>query len=165
MKQFRTGFVMFTLLFTLLIIGKNSNINAQSSRKHSPAKTLIVFEKKPCFGFCPVYRAEFMTDGNVLVTAQPAAKPKVKSTFRISRKEAQELWKRGEQLGFFKLKANYETLKTDFPVREITLYKNNKPKKVTYTEGGPQEFNTYLTDLAQLVEKNLDVNFGPPEEE
>src|SRR5688572_15778601 len=165
MKQFRRGLVMFTLLFTLLIIGKYSNTSAQTSRESSPAKTLLIFEKKPCFGFCPVYKAEFLSDGNVMVTAQPAAKPKEKISFKISRKEAQELWKRGENLGFFKLKDNYETQKTDFPVREITLYKNNKPKKVTYTEGGPQELDAYLTDLAQLVEKNLDVKFGPPEEE
>ncbi|MBK0404753.1 hypothetical protein I5M27_17295 [Adhaeribacter sp. BT258] len=165
MKQFRTGLVMFTLLFTLLIIGKNGNTSAQASRKQSPAKTLLIFEKKQCFGFCPVYRAEFKTDGNVLVTAQPPAKPKVQRTFRISRKEAQELWKRGEQLGFFQLKDNYESLIPDYPAREITLYKNNKPKKVTYTEGGPQALDAYLNDLAQLVEKNLDVNFGPPKEE
>ena len=103
MKQYRTGLVMFTLLFTMLIIGRNSNINAQASRKPSPAKTLLVFEKKPCFGFCPVYRAQFMSDGNGVVMAQPPAKPQEKHSFRISRKEAQELWKRGEQLGFFKL--------------------------------------------------------------
>ena len=165
MKQFRTGFVMFTLLFTLLIIGKNSNINAQASKKQSPAKTLLIFEKKSCFGFCPVYRAEFKSDGQVIIMAQPAGKPQEKHSFRISRKEAQELWKRGEQLGFFKLKANYETLITDYPVREITLYKNNKPKKVTYTEGGPAELDAYLKNLAELVEKNLDVKFGPPEED
>ena len=165
MKQFPTGFVMFTLLFTLLIIGKYGNTNAQTSKKSSPAKTLLIFEKKPCFGFCPVYKAEFLSDGHVLVTAQPAAKPKEKVNFRISRKEAQELWQRGEKLGFFNLKDKYESQKTDFPEREITLYKGNRPKKVIYTEGGPEELDVYLTDVAQLVEKNLNVKFGPPEEE
>jgi len=156
---------MFTLLFTLLIIGKFSNTSAQIAKKASPAKTLLIFEKKPCYGFCPVYKAEFLSDGNVMVTAQPAAKPKEKISFKIPREEAQALRKRGEDLGFFKLKDKYETQITDFPVREITLYKNNKPKKVTYTQGGPEELDAYLNDLAQLVEKNLHVNFGPPEKD
>lgn len=165
MKILRSGIFMFGLLFGLLLVGKFGKTEAQVNRKIKPAKILLVFEKMPCFGYCPVYKATFKENGLVEVTYQQPAKPKTQTSFKLSSDEVKSLWNRGEKLGFFKMKPRYETLRTDFPVREITLYKKNKPKTVNYSEGASPEFEAYLVDLAALVEGKINVNFGPPEKE
>src|SRR5688572_20566354 len=163
MKIFRSGFLMFGLLFCLLLVGKFGKSEAQVAKKTKPSKTLLIFEKKPCFGFCPVYKADFKENGMVEVTYQQPAKPKAQTIFKLNSGEVKTLWSRGEKLGFFKMKPRYETLRTDFPVRELTLFKKNKPKTVNYTEGASPEFDAYLVDLAALIEGKINVNFGPPE--
>ncbi|HSI90587.1 MAG TPA: DUF6438 domain-containing protein [Adhaeribacter sp.] len=166
MKFISPGALTFCLLFTMLLLGRYGNTSARITEALQPAKTLLIFEKKPCFGFCPVYKAEFLSTGEVKVKYTRPYRPAQTETFRLSKDEVCELWTRGEKLGVFKMKNRYETLITDFQVRELTLFdKGGLPKNIYYTEGASPEFELYLRDLADLVERNLKVSFEPEKEE
>jgi hypothetical protein len=154
-----------TVLFMTLLLAGNASATTAETRlrsKTKPSKTLLIFEKKPCFGFCPVYKATFMKNGKVLVTYRQPGKEEASTSFTLPKGEVDIWWGRGAKLGFFKMKDRFDTQKTDWPEREITLYKKGKPKTVIYSEGGTSEFEAYLADLAALVEGKINVNFGPP---
>jgi hypothetical protein len=163
MKIVRSEVFASALLFTLLLIGMNSRFfaNAQGYKPVKVEKPVIIFEKKPCFGFCPVYEAKFFANGNVLVTYTKAQEKPQKIKFKISKAEIKSLVERADDLNVFQMKDKYETLMTDFQVRELTVNKQFKSKTISYTEGASTEFESYLTDLAKLVESNINVDFRP----
>ena len=166
MKLFRLQHLFFALLFPLVFIWLVPKFDSNSSLLSAAEKdkTVLIFEKKPCYGFCPDYKAQFFSNGKVEVKyTKPGQEPKT-TAFRLKKEEVKSLVKRGEATGFFQMKDRYESLIPDFPARELTMFRNGKPKKVSYTEGGSPEFESYLKDLAQLVESNLNVNFGPPKQ-
>ncbi len=163
MNFFRSGFFVASLLFTLLLAGLYSRIGVQA-QGYKPVKVekpVLVFEKKPCFGFCPVYEAKFFSNGNVLVTYTKPQQKAQKTNFKLAKTEIKALAERAEDLGVFQMKDKYETLKSDYQVRDFTYNKQFKSKTISYTEGGSLEFDTLLQDLASLVEQNIKVEFKP----
>ena len=163
MKIVRSEVFALALLFTLLLIGMNSKFNAQA-QGYKPVKVekpVIVFEKKPCFGFCPVYVAKFFGNGTVQVTYTKAQQEPQKVKFKLAKAEIKTLVERADNLNVFQMKSKYETLQTDYQVRELTINKQFKSKSISYTEGASPEFDVYLSDLADLVERNLKVDFKP----
>lgn len=163
MKIIRSEIFASALLFTLLLIGLyfNSTAQPQNSGIYKTEQPALIFEKKPCFGFCPVYKASFFANGKVEVTYTKSGENPQQTSFNLSKAEIKTLSDRAEKLGVFKMKDTYETLMTDFPVRELTVNFKNKTKTISYTEGASPEFETYLQDLAALVERNLNVDFKP----
>jgi len=163
MKIVRSEVFASFLLFTLLLIGMNSkfNVQAQGYKPVKVEKPVIVFEKKPCFGFCPVYEAKFFDNGTVTVTYTTAQQKPQKVKFKLAKAEIKMLEERADNLNVFQMQNKYETLKTDFQVRELTINKQFKSKTISYTEGASPEFETYLSDLADLVERNIKVDFKP----
>lgn len=166
MKTIRNELIQISILMSLLLAGMYQGLAAEQIQELNTPQTrpLLVFEKKPCFGFFPVYKATFQENGTVQVAYRQPGKPEAQKIFKLSKNEVKTLWLRGKNLGFFSLPEKFETQKTDFPVRELTLFGKGKSKKISYTEGGSTELEAYLQDLAQIVEANLQVNFGPPQE-
>ena len=163
MKLVRSELFVSALLFTLLLIGMNFKFKAQA-QGYKPVKTVkpvIIFEKKPCFGFCPVYEAKFFANGTVTVIYTKAQQKPQKVKFKLTKAEIKTLVDRADDLNVFQMKDKYETLMTDFQVRELTVNKQFKSKTISYTEGASPEFEAYLSDLANLVERNLKVDFRP----
>lgn len=163
MTIFRSDFFASALLFTLLLIGMNAKFNAhaQGYKPVKVEKPVIIFEKKPCFGFCPVYEAKFFANGTVTVVYTKAQQKPQKVKFKLTKAEMKALEARADKLNVFLMKDKYETQITDYQVRELTVNKQFKSKHIVYTEGASEEFNTFLQDLASLVEKNLNVDFKP----
>ena len=163
MKIVRSEVFASFLLFTLLLIGMNSkfNVQAQGYKPVKVEKPVIIFEKKPCFGFCPVYEAKFFANGTVTVIYTKAQQKPQKAKFKLTKAEIKTLTERAENLNIFLMKDKYETLKTDFQVRELTFNKQFKSKTISYSEGASPEFEVYLQELADLVESNIKVDFKP----
>jgi hypothetical protein len=108
-----------------------------------------------------VYEAKFFQNGTVTVIYTKAQQKPQKAKFKLTKAEVKSLEKRAEDLNIFQMKDKYETLQTDYQVRELTVNKQFKAKTISYTEGASPEFDTYLNDLADLVERNLHVDFKP----
>jgi hypothetical protein len=166
MKIIRNELIQLSILMSLLLAGMYQGMAAEQINELLPIqpKPMLVFEKKPCFGFCPVYKATFLENGTVDVIYRQPGKAEAHKTFQLSKTEVKTLWQRGKNLGFFSLPEKFETQRTDFPVRELTMFEKGKSKKISYTEGGSAELETLMLDLAQIIEANLQVNFGPPKE-
>lgn len=167
MKSFRMQHFLFALLFPLAFFWVIPEFKSEPKQTttESKEKVVMIFEKKACYGFCPVYKATFYQSGKVKVAYTKPPQETGNATFELSKEEVKTLVNQARTLGFFQMKDRYETLISDFQVRELTLFQNGKPKKVIYTEGASPEFNQFLKDLAELVESNLNVDFRPPSQE
>lgn len=153
MLKFR--FWLITCAFILGIFISAAQAQTQKPKKEKPGKTVLIFEKKQCFGSCPVYTAEFFADGLVKVNGIKFVKKAGLSEFRLYPEEICNLYTEAQSLGFFSFPEKFETQITDYPQRELTLYKKNKPKRVVFAGDMPSEFQPYLKRLAELIEKQI----------
>ena len=158
MKTTRSEWIITVLLFCLLLIAlvaRAAPVTQKNSAK-KPEKTVLIFERKPCYGFCPAYKAEFFASGLVLVTAMQHVKLAEQPEFRfqLPPAEIQQLAAQAKKSGFFAFPERIKTKATDIPARELTIFQKNKPKKVVFEET-PESFKEVTDQLESTVESRI----------
>lgn len=134
-------------IFLLLLAPCNSEQKLSSSTNSNYGTTNIVFQETPCFGNCPIY---VMTlDGKTMTaTYKGEANTEKIGTYTksISNEEFSQFMAAIERANFSKLENEYMGNIPDFPIRETTITKDGKAKKVRNRSQGPKE----LDDLEKV---------------
>jgi hypothetical protein len=138
MKTSRSELIITLLLFCLLIIGFVVRATPVENTKpgKKPGKTVLIYERKPCYGNCPAYKAEFYANGFVLVTGMQHVKlaDQPEYRFQLPPEEIQQFMANAQNEGFFTFPDRFKTQATDIPARELTILQKDKPKKVVFEE-------------------------------
>ena len=138
---------LFISSLLLLVFACNSEQKLSSSATDDFSKTVIIYAETPCFGECPIF--SMTLDGaKMLATFKGEANtPKIGVfTKPISNTEFARFIDALDKARFNKLDEEYMGRVPDFPIREITVMRNGKTKKVRNRSEAPPE----LGELEQV---------------
>jgi hypothetical protein len=144
-------------ILLLLLAPCNSEQKVSSTTPSQDYSTInIVYAETPCYGNCPIY---VMTlDGKTMVaTFKGEANTEKIGTYTksISPEEFSQFMSAFEKANFDKLDNEYMGTVPDFPIRETTLTKDGKSKKIRNRSDGPKEL-----DVLEKVFKDYAVSDG-----
>ncbi|HSH64387.1 MAG TPA: DUF6438 domain-containing protein [Bacteroidia bacterium] len=133
-----------SILF-LLLAPCNSQQKLANSEDYS--KTTIVYAETPCFGECPIFNMTLDGASMVATFKGEANTPKIGTfTKTISTSEFARFMEALDKAKFYQLNNEYMGRVPDFPIREITVIRNGKTKKVRDRSEAPPE----LGELEQV---------------
>lgn len=116
-------------------------------------KLLVAIERTPCFGRCPIYRAEVFDDGTLVFDGRRFTAVRERTEVKLTEQRLHELVARVEQSDFAKWKPSYEHRDmTDMPSTFVTF----RDKTIRHYQGdksAPME----LTGLEYEIELLLDL--------
>lgn len=115
----------------LLILAPCNSEQKLASTSDDYHTILITYAETPCFGECPVFQME-LNGATMMATFKGEANtPKIGTfTKAISNTEFSRFMEALDKAEFNKLDNEYLGRIPDFPIREITVTKNGKTKKV-----------------------------------
>jgi hypothetical protein len=134
-------FISSILLLLLAPCNSEQKISSNSTSQNYNTIT-IIYAETPCYGNCPIY---VMTlDGKTMIaTFKGEANTEKIGTYTktITNEEFAKFMGAFEKANFDKLAAEYMGNVPDFPIRETTLTKDGKTKKVRNRSEGPKEMD------------------------
>lgn len=143
-------------IFLLFLAPCNSEQKLSSTTPQDYSNIHIVYAETPCYGNCPIY---VMTLDGKTMTATFNGEANTEKigiyTKTISNEEFAQFMSAFEKANFDKLNNEYMGLVPDFPIRETTLTKDGKTKKVRNRSDGPKEM-----DVLEKVFKDYAVSAG-----
>lgn len=124
------------VFFLLLASCNNEQKLASSTDDYS--KVLITYAETPCFGECPVFQME-LNGATMMATYKGEANTSKIGMYSkpISNTEFARFMDALDRADFNKLDNEYMGRIPDFPIREITVTKNGKSKKVRNRSEAP----------------------------
>lgn len=146
-------------IFFLLFIFASFNTIAQK------LVTYIKIERTPCYGRCPVYSLEIMSNGKIKYEGKRNVAKMGIYNYKVSPQKVKSLFAFIEKNKISSLKNVYEQIATDLPRLNMTFLIAKKSKSIRNAEAGP----AYLEDIAYRVdaiwnELNIDSSPIPYEE-
>jgi len=123
-------------------------ISCTGTRKISNDQLLMQMEKTPCYGACPVYTISIDQAGNGLLEGLENTEYTGLFSFRLSKRQLNNLDAAFSQADFFALEDKYHAFVSDLPTIHLFYNKDGKEKKVMDYYGAPQE----LKDLEKKIE-------------
>lgn len=122
---------LFISAILLLILTPCNSEQKLAGMSDDYSKVLIIYAETPCFGECPIFSME-LNGATMLATFKGEAHtPKIGTyTKPISNTEFARFLEALDKAEFGKLDNEYMGRVPDFPIREITVTKNGKTKKV-----------------------------------
>lgn len=142
-----------TLLFTLLFFITFFACKTQEKKTptNTPVSSFIKMQKTPCYGPCPSYNLEILSDGSVTFIGKSFVDYLGTYNSKISEVELENIKTKIEEVQFFELEDNYDSPATDIPSCITEVFLNSKSKKITNRRYGPEE----LKDLEKLIEQTV----------
>ena len=129
-------------IFLLLLAPCNSEQKLSNTNTTNYSTINILYAETPCYGNCPIY---VMTlDGKTMTaTYKGEANTEKIGTYTksISNEEFASFMAAIENANFNKLENEYLGNIPDFPIRETTLTRDGKTKKVRNRSEGPKELD------------------------
>lgn len=114
-------------------------------------KLLVAIERTPCFGRCPIYRAEVFEDGALVFDGRRFTSVQGRREAMLTGQRLQELIARLEKSDFANWKTSYEQRGvTDMPSAFITF----RDKTIRHYHGdrsAPEALTTLENDLDELL--------------
>jgi TonB family protein len=146
-------------LFFLCLILVSFNTIAQK------LVTYIKIERTPCYGRCPVYSLEIMSNGKIKYEGKRNVDKMGVYNYKVSPQKVKSLFAFIEKNKISSLKNKYEQVATDLPRLHMAFIIAKKTKKIQNAEAGPK----YLEEIANRVdavwnELNIDRSPIPYEE-
>ncbi len=133
--------VMKSLILSLLLMTASA-LYAQNKISY------LKMDRTACFGRCPVYTVELMSDGGVYYEG-------MKNTEFVGKREAhltpQQMQKFFKQLAKYKLamtQSTYKPISTDLPHMHLNFTLNGQLKAIRNAESGPK----FLSDIGKKVD-------------
>jgi len=134
----------YLIVFVLLYM-----VSCTGTTKISDDQLLIQLEKTPCFGKCPVYTIQIDQKGNGLFKGVENTDYQGLYSFRLSKKQLEQLETSFKQSGFFEMEDTYHAYVSDLPTIYLTYQAaGGVKKKIMDYYGAPQE----LKDLERQIE-------------
>lgn len=136
--------VMKSMILSLLLMTASA-LYAQNKISY------LKMDRTACFGRCPVYTVELMSDGGVYYNG-------MKNTEFVGKREAhltpQQMQKFFKQIAKYKLstaQSTYKPISTDLPHMHLNFTLNGQLKAIRNAESGPK----FLSDIGKKVDSLL----------
>lgn len=117
------------------------------------AEPVLVFQRTPCFGRCPVYTATIFADGRVDYDGQRFVDLLGKHTLSLPVAKVDELLAEAKRIKFNKLQERYAGNTSDLPANIITVHPAGQPLKAVYAE---ENVPTELQEYIKLLQRTID---------
>ena len=129
---------------------------AASSKTTTPAQPqepVLVFQRTPCNGTCPVYTANVFADGRVEYDGQRFVGLLGKHTLSLPVATVNELLAEAKRINFSKFQERYSGNTSDLPANIVTVHPLGQPRKAVYAEENvPADLQGYI----KLLHSKLD---------
>lgn len=112
--------------------------SATTTATEGPA-ILATIERTSCFGSCPIYKATFFDNGEVMYVGRNFVTNIGTYTTLISAEELQGIRTMAEDVGYFLLEDAYPTPISDFPKCITSVQMDGKKKSVLNGENAPRD--------------------------
>ena len=122
----------------------------------SPIFLMASIERKPCFGQCPVYKAEFYNNGVVLYEGLQHAKRLGKYKSRIGKKEVEAIKNFAERVNYYRLADYYPTYGAtidDLPTTITYMSVVYKSQQITNVHHSPAKLHKFERFLDEILER------------
>lgn len=114
-------------------------------------REVIDFRRTPCFGTCPIYRAQVWADGKVTFKGERFTEKVGMYSATIPAEEVSQLLSEAAQINFFAMDTLYVTGATDFPSQVLTLRDKGKTHTVRTEGEGPKEVELLMQKVDQAI--------------
>jgi hypothetical protein len=156
MKKTLVSFATFSLLYFA-----RSNFFSKAYGAESGVFDSLSMSRGACYGRCPVYSVEILSNGDVRYSGIDFVKVKGTQKSRISHKEVELLAAALQRVKFFELRDRYVfeedgcvNLPTDFPSVSFSIKRAGKAKTVAFYYGcnGPNVPSVDLGWFSQTID-------------
>ncbi|TYZ06015.1 hypothetical protein FY528_19830 [Hymenobacter lutimineralis] len=129
-------------------------VTAQLTAVQQTAEPVLLFEKTPCFGPCPVYKATIYADGRVQYEGEQNVPLIGKHALRLPADTVTYIRRQAESMGFGSLRSAYSQNVTDLPSTYLTLRQPDGSLKEVRVEGGaPAELEKLLAYIHRHIKQ------------
>lgn len=121
---------------------------ATTATTQAVAEPVLVFQRTPCYGTCPVYTATIFADGRVEYDGQRFVALLGKHTLSLPVATVNEMLAEAKRINFNKFRERYSGNTSDLPASIITVHPVGQPAKAVYAEEGiPDNLADYIKYL------------------
>lgn len=126
--------------------------NAAASDTVQASQPLLLFQKTPCYGFCPAYDATIYEDGSITYIGYRNAPIEDTLQLCLTSGQLQQLKTSMDSLNYASLQSAYLSQRTDQPSTYFTFYQNGREvKRIKHQEGGPPELLQFQDMIEGMV--------------
>jgi len=139
-------------IYSMLLSGCTS-----ARARHTPGaaqtpQPFLLFQKTPCYGFCPAYDAKIYEDGGINYIGYRNAPVEDTLQLCLPKQDLLQLKKAAKALNYTSLQSAYRSQRTDQPSTYVTFYQNGREvKRIRHQEGGPEQLLQFQEMLDNLV--------------
>lgn len=137
-------------------INENPTTTPKNEATNNDSKAYVVFslEKSSCYGNCPVFQAQLMSDGRAIFNGIKSVDMIGTYKATVDKQKMQALIKNLSQADYFKF-ADYYPLNRDHTIVDLpnttTTYNNGKlSKKITNNNDSPANLQWFETELGNF---------------
>jgi hypothetical protein len=132
---------------------------ATAATKSMPPEPVLVYQRTPCNGRCPVYTATIFADGRVEYDGQRYVPLLGKHTLSLPPATVAAMLAEAKRINFDKLAERYVGNTSDLPATIVTVHPAGQPLHAVYAaEGIPENLRSYLTYLSGRLDPLADAN-------
>lgn len=146
------GFALASCKATKESTSASSETKATESVVQEEPQMLASIKRTACYGQCPMYKATFMDNGEVIYVGKRFVENEGTYKTLISEEEIIEIKKKITEYDYFSFDSLYPTPITDFPstITEVNL--NGQRKMVVDKRNPPAELKAFEKFLDSLLE-------------
>ena len=133
---------MFSILLSCGLIKKANT---------SEIELIISLQRTACFGTCPIYKIEILSDGSGIYTGTRFVENIGITEFSLSKTQLSLILTQAEAIGFTNMKGEYSEPISDLPTTFIQI----KDKKIRDYTGAPKTLKNLENLIDQLYQKAL----------
>jgi hypothetical protein len=121
---------------------------ATAATRTTPPEPVLIYQRTPCNGRCPVYTANIFADGRVEYDGQRYVPLLGKHTLSLPPATVAALLAEAQRINFDKLAERYAGNTSDLPATIITVHPAGRPLHAVYAaEGIPASLQGYINYL------------------
>ena len=117
----------------------------------SEIELIISLQRTACFGTCPIYKIEILSDGSGIYTGTRFVENIGITEFSLSKTQLSLILTQAEAIGFTNMKGEYSEPISDLPTTFIQI----KDKKIRDYTGAPKTLKNLENLIDQLYQKAL----------
>ena len=130
-----------------------------AATKTTPPEAVLVYQRTPCNGRCPVYTATIFADGRVEYDGQRHVPLLGKHTLSLPPATVATMLAEAKRISFDKLAERYVGNTSDLPATIITVHPAGQPLHAVYaSEGIPASLQGYLNYLNGRLDPLAGIN-------
>jgi hypothetical protein len=161
-------YLLWLLAFSLALpacaqkkMPRKSKAKAVTTITNTPRQQepVLIFQRTPCYGRCPVYTASIFADGRVEYDGQRFVPLLDKHTLSLPTTTVAEMLAEAKRIDFSKLAERYVGNTSDLPATVITVHPAGQPLHAVYaSEDIPENLQGYINYLTARLDPLAGVN-------